>query len=98
MDEILLKLKRIEQLTILGAKNVLNLEEVAILTGLTKAYLYKLSSSKQIPHYKPTGKVIYFDKKEIESWLKRNRVSSSEEMEGQALNYCLTGKVKGGVL
>ncbi|NCB84748.1 MAG: DNA-binding protein [Bacteroidia bacterium] len=71
--EILLKLERIEQNTLLAAKQVLTFDDVAILTGLSKSTLYKLTSQGKIPHYKPSGKMVYFDRKELEKWLRQNR-------------------------
>ena len=73
MEKIQAQLNRIERLTLLGAKRVLILDDVALLTGLSKSYLYKLTRSSQIPHYKPNGKQIYFDRDEIEDWLKQNK-------------------------
>lgn len=70
--EILLKLERIEQNTLLAAKQVLTFDDVAILTGLSKSTLYKLTSQGKIPHYKPSGKMVYFDRKELEKWLRQN--------------------------
>lgn len=95
-DYIIDKLKCIETYTLLAAKKVLSLEDVTLLTGLSKSHIYKLTYSHQIPHYKPTGKQIYFDRDEIESWLKRNRVDTVEEIEQQAVNYLVTGKKKKG--
>lgn len=95
-DYIFDKLKSIETYTLLAAKKVLSLEDVTLLTGLSKSHIYKLTYSHQIPHYKPTGKQIYFDRDEIESWLKRNRVDTVEEIEQQAVNYLVTGKKKKG--
>lgn len=71
--EILLKLERIEQNTLLAAKQVLTFDDVAILTGMSKSTLYKLTSQGKIPHYKPSGKMVYFDRKELEKWLRQNR-------------------------
>ena len=88
---ILEKLTEIERYTIIAAKNVLNLDDVAILTGLSKSHLYKLTSTKQIPHYKPNAKAMYFDRKEIEDWMKQNRVNTQAEAEQQAVAY-IVGK------
>lgn len=55
-------------------KDILNVEEAVKYTGMTKAYLYELTMRKQIPHYKPTGKFIYFDKNELHDWLLSNKV------------------------
>jgi len=84
---ILNQLDRIERNTQLAAKNVLTLEDVAVLTGLSKSHLYKLTCYKKIPHYKPNGKQIYFDRKEIEDWMKQNKVTSIDELEEAADNY-----------
>lgn len=73
MEKIQAQLNRIERLTLLGAKKVLTFEDVALLTGLSKSYLYKLTSANQIPFYRPTGKQLFFDREEIENWLKQNK-------------------------
>ena len=54
------RLKNIESLLSLQ-KTVLNFDEVAAYTGLSKSYLYKLTCSGGIPCYKPQGKHIYFN-------------------------------------
>ena len=77
------RLESIENL-LLAQKSVLNLDEVAVYTGLSKSYLYKLTSANMIPHYKPNGKQIYFDKTEIDNWLKQNKRLTREEMEREA--------------
>jgi excisionase family DNA binding protein len=68
-EEIKNQLDRIERYSLLSAKNVLCFEDVVLLTGLSKSHLYKLTSSHQIPHYKPNGKQVYFDRAEVESWM-----------------------------
>ncbi|MDL2304403.1 helix-turn-helix domain-containing protein [Bacteroides sp. OttesenSCG-928-D19] len=94
MEKILEKLERIEALTILAAKNVLNIDDVVILTGLSKSWLYKATCTHQIPHYKP-AKQIYFDRKEVEEWMKQNRIATTQELEEVATNYVVTGKMGG---
>ncbi len=96
--EISKQLDRIERYSMLAAKNVLILDDVVILTGLSKSHLYKLTCTHQIPHYKPNGKLIYFDRAEIESWMKQNRVATESEIEQKAVNYISTGTMqKGGI-
>lgn len=85
-------LKRIECNTLLATKTVLTVDDVATLTGLSKSHIYKLTYSHQIPHYKPSGKQVYFDRSEIEEWLKRNRVDSVEEIEQAAINHVVMNK------
>ncbi|CCZ37625.1 dNA binding domain excisionase family [Bacteroides fragilis CAG:558] len=92
--DIKIQLDRIEKLTLLSAKNVLCLEDVALLTGLSKSHLYKLTCSHQIPFYKPNGKQIYFDRMEVENWMKQNRVATTDEIETKAVNYLVTGEMQ----
>lgn len=88
------KLNKFETLFI-NQKTVLNLDEVAAFTGLSKSCIYKKSSTGGIPCYKPTNKQLFFNRNEIEKWLLSNRKPTSEEIETAATNYCLTGK-RGG--
>lgn len=84
------RLEKIEHLLAaqsLQNKTVLNIDEVAQFTGLSKLYLYKLTSKNEIPHSKPNGKNVFFNKSEIENWLLRNRQATNEELETEAINY-----------
>ncbi len=85
------RLSKIESL-LLSQKKVLNLDEVAVVTGLSKSHLYKLTSNGKIPHYKPNGKFIFFDRNEIEDWLLRNRVKTVNEIEAEAASYVNKGR------
>lgn len=80
------RLRNIETL-LLSQKTVLNFEEVAAYTGLSKSYLYKLTSSGGIPCFKPQGKHIYFSKQEIDQWLLKNRKATNDELESQAATF-----------
>lgn len=92
-QEILNKLEAIERYSLLAAKNVLCFDDVVLLTGLSKSHLYKLTCTHQIPHYKPNGKHVYFDRVEVEDWMRQNRVATQMEAEQQAIAYTLQ---KGG--
>ena len=77
--EIESRLQALEQNALLAGianKKVLTTQETAIYLGWSLAYLYKKTAEKEIPHYCPMGKMLYFDREELEEWLKRNRVAS----------------------
>ena len=93
-EKILEQLNRIEKYTLLSAKNVLSLDDVSVLTGLSKSHLYKLTCRHQIPHYKPNGKQVYFDRGEVENWMKQNRVATEQEIEEKAATYVAIGRMK----
>lgn len=88
------QLDRIES-NLLGRKEILTFDEATQFTGLSKSYLYKLTSSQRIPHYKPAGKLVYFNRSELETWLMQNKVSTSDEMESKAQAYCMSHKIGG---
>ena len=69
-------------------KKILTIENVAEMLGVSKSYVYKLTSKRILPHYKPMGKVVYFKREDIEDWIFRNRMTTDEELEMQAVNYC----------
>lgn len=94
LGEIAELLARIERNSLLAAKNVLNLDDVAMLTGFSKSHLYKMTCENRIPFYKPNGKHIYFDRAEIEAWMLRNRQGTVEEIEQEAIKYAVSKKRK----
>lgn len=65
-------------------KEMLNTAEAARFIGVSKKYLYLLMMRKKIPHYKPNGKMCYFSRKELETWLTANRVATSQELNDKA--------------
>ena len=79
----------------LATKEVLFFDEAAVFAGLSKSYLYKLTSGQKIPHYKLAGKMIYFNRGELQTWLLQNRVNTKDEITEQAQTYCMTNR-KGG--
>ena len=75
-------------------KNVLSFDEASKFLNLSKSYLYKLTSGGQIPHYKPQGKILYFDKEELENWLRQNPVRSKQELQEMASSFIAFSKRK----
>lgn len=72
-------------------KEVLTTDEAARYMGISKSYLYKLTMNATIPCYKPMGKMVYFNRRELETWLQSNRVSTDAELESKAQAYCMKG-------
>ena len=80
---------RLDVLTaaVLSAKPVLSIEEAAAFTGMSKSYLYKLTSTQKIPHYKPRGKMVYFDRVELEAYLLQNKVRSESQTDRETCDH-----------
>lgn len=87
------KLKQVADLitanTIFCTKEVLTSDEAARYLGISKSYLYKLTMRQAIPHYKPMGKMCYFNRLELEQWIQSNRVATADELSQQAQAYCM---------
>jgi excisionase family DNA binding protein len=75
-------------------KTVLNLSEAAKYLDISESHLYKLTSTRQIPHFCPQGKKLYFRREELDQWLQRNRQSSTDEIDREATNYLIRNKRK----
>lgn len=76
-------------------QEILSLSEACEITGFSKSWMYKLTSTREIPHFKsPGGKKIFFIQSEILDWLLQNRVSISKEIDANAVEYVVK---KGGL-
>jgi excisionase family DNA binding protein len=89
------QLDAIKRNTLLGAKKMLDVDDMVLLYKIKKSYLYKMTCNRQIPYYKPNGKQIYFDREEIEAWFKRNRVATATETEQAAIAYTVDRNING---
>jgi excisionase family DNA binding protein len=63
----------------LNNKAVLNVAECSAFTGLSVSYIYKLTHTGKIPHSKPNGKLVFFDRKKVEEWLLSNPVETEAD-------------------
>lgn len=77
------RLKSIEE-TLYSTKDILNMKEVCQYLDISQSLLYKLTCSGEIPHFKPRGKMIFFEKKELIEWIKKSNLLSSEITKGSS--------------
>lgn len=91
MQELSDKLDRIGQYTVIAAKTVLDLNEAALFTGFSVGHIYRLTSRKQIPHFKKSRK-LYFKKSELEEWMLENKIMSEAEISSRAATHVITHK------
>lgn len=79
------RVNRLENLCY-AAKDVLNLEEAATFLGIAKSTLYKMTHENHLPYFKPSGKLIFFEKKALLDWVRGARAMSEEEIRLEAAN------------
>ena len=92
MDKTLeMRVEELEQMLFL-TKNVLSFDKASKFLNLSKSYLYKLTSGNLIPHYKPQGKMLYFEKVELEAWLRQNPIKTQAQIEQEAQKYILNNR------
>lgn len=65
-------------------KPFLTVEELASYLGVKTSYIYKMTHNREIPFYKPGGKMIYFNREEIDEWVLSQRVATADEIRGEA--------------
>ncbi len=71
---ILKKLSALEELLKKKDDKPLTFKDACAYLGYAPSYLYKLTYRKVIPHYKPTGKMIFFSKAELDEWVYKGNV------------------------
>lgn len=87
MSNLLQKLDEIHHLMeeqVVLQKRILNLDEASKYLGISKSDLYKRTSSNGIPFHKPSGKLIYFLREDLENWMLSNRIESNDEITARA--------------
>lgn len=80
------RLDRIETLTRISAKTILDVLEASTFTSLSVGRIYRLTSERKIPHYK-RGNRLYFRKTELEEWLLETKVKTGDEIAAEADTY-----------
>jgi excisionase family DNA binding protein len=75
-------------------KRILNFEEACIYTGFAESYMYKLTSSRKIPHSKPNGKKIFFDREKLDEWMLSNPIKTKEQLEKEVAAHITINKRK----
>lgn len=95
-EKIIERLEAIEFLIFdqnLLKKEMLTLNEASIYLDMSTSHLYKLTSGRQVPHYCPNGKKLYFKRSELDQWLQRNRKVTQEGLETEASKYAFNNKL-----
>ena len=67
--------------------NLMTTAEAAAFLGYKQSYLYKLMMRHAVPYYKPSGKLCFFDREELDVWKRSNRITPQNEIDEQAARY-----------
>ncbi len=76
-EDMTSRIKTIEE-RLFTSKDKFTVPEACEYIGIAESTMYKLTCTRQIPHFK-RGKFIYFERKELDKWMSSHRVASVDE-------------------
>ena len=68
-------------------KQILSFKEALIFLDVSDSFLYKKTSKKEIPFYKPNGGKLQFEKGELILWLSQNKSDTFQERTNDIAEY-----------
>jgi excisionase family DNA binding protein len=74
---------------------LLTIEQTANMLSCSKQYLYQLTHKNEIPFYKPTGKLLFFKRSEVEKFIFET-VNSKDRLQSEVDTYLATPKKRRG--
>ncbi len=72
-----------------NAKEVLTLDEASKYLGVTRSMLYKMTHENRLPYYKPSGKLVFFEKQALLDWVRSAKCMSEDEIKEAAAQRLL---------
>jgi len=90
MEFIQNEIKEIKELLLalnIQQKEFLTVEDATVYLQLSKSCLFKMTSNKEIPFYKPGGKKLYFKRSELDEWVFSSKVISNDNLADETENY-----------
>ena len=64
-------------------KEILTLQEACLYLGRKASYMYKMTSKRLIPHYSPSGKILYFKRSELDECVLKSKRKSIDEIKSE---------------
>jgi excisionase family DNA binding protein len=95
MEFIQNEIKEIKELLLalnIQQKEFLTVEDATVYLQLSKSCLFKMTSKREVPFYKPGGKKIYFKKSEIDEWITNSKIESIIDIETEVESYLSRNK------
>ena len=64
-------------------KNILTVDDLIDYTDFSQKQIYKLTSTRAIPHYKPNGRKLFFKRNEVDAWITQGRIKPMNELNDE---------------
>ena len=81
-----------ERLQLIAQKEVLSFKEALLYLDVSKSFLYKLTSRREISFSKPNNGKLYFMKSNLDDWMQKNSMESISDRENQTINFLNKGR------
>lgn len=86
LEEILERLSHLEA-RLENEKQLMTFEETCRYLRFSKYHLRRLCYRKLIPHYKPTGRTIFFFKQELDKWIRNGSLKKKKSFKHSRNNF-----------
>jgi hypothetical protein len=87
-------LKREVKKNNLFRKRYYQMHECATVSGLSLSQIQKMVASNQIAHSRPSGKIVFVKRRDLEVYLSKNYIHSVDDMDTIVANNLIKFKVK----
>lgn len=71
-------------------KEMMTMAEAADFLGISENTMRRMCAEREITSYCPGGKIRYFKRKDLETWMMRGRTPSYRDIEDEAVTYVAT--------
>lgn len=85
--ESLIKNEIFQSVQNMHQKEMLSFREALIYLDISESLLYKLTSNRAITYYKPNGGKIYFEKSDLNDWMRQNELKAIRVLENELNNH-----------
>lgn len=86
------EIRELRTINLIGQKEILDIDEAALMMGLSKQTLYTMCRNRTIPHYKSKGgKKSYFKKSELNDWMLDTKVTTAHAVETESIRRVYLG-------
>lgn len=75
------KEQQLPKMQLISSKEILSFKEALTYLDVSKSFLYKLTSRRQIQFFKPNGGKIYFKKSVLNEWMQRNEYKTAQDLK-----------------
>ena len=79
-------------------KNTLTLEEACLYLGIKPSFMYKMTSKRMIPHSVPNGKLIYFERAELDNWALQNKRKCLKTIKNEVEESLVRSHKENGII